>query len=198
MEISESDRKLINEGAVHYFDALRALREFRVLILGLCDDVVQRRGEDLAKAMGTQVDISTPSGGVWPDKHRDLLNQASWKRASIWRSLHFPDFGGAYWGIFCVPERTRGDKAIAVYAVVGYETNNGAIRDRALRRFKEAGVARIEKREGNEVEIREKLNGGEIDRFPEVLDRMTEGWIKIWQYVGGLPGIAEGAEPHNG
>lgn len=97
MEISESDQKLINEGAVHYFDPLRALREFRILILGLCDDVVQRRGEDLAKAMGTQVDISTASGGVWPDKHGDLLNQASWKRASIWRSLYFPDFGRAYW-----------------------------------------------------------------------------------------------------
>ena len=82
-------------------------------------------------------------------------------------------------------------------ALVGYETNNAAIRDRALRRFREAGVARIENLGGNEVDIREKLNGGEIDRFPEVLERMTEEWIKIWQYVGGLPGIAEGAEPHN-
>lgn len=85
-----------------------------------------------------------------------------------------------------------------MYAVVGYETDNAAILQRALRRFKEAGVARIEKRAGNELEIREKLNGGEIDRFPEALDRMTDEWIKIWQYVGGLPGIAEGAEPHNG
>jgi hypothetical protein len=98
----------------------------------------------------------------------------------------------------CVPESARGDKAIAVYAVVGHTTNNGAIKDRALRRFKEAGVARIENLDGNELDIREKLNGGEIDRFPEVLERMTEEWIKIWQYVGGLPGIAEGAEPHNG
>ena len=194
MEISESDRKLINEGAVHYFDALRALGEFRELLLGLCADVVQRRGEDLAKAMGTQVDISTASGGGWPDKNEHLLKQASWKRASIWRSLYFPDFGWAYWGIACVPESTRGDKGIAVYSL---ETDNAAIRQRALRRFKEAGVPRIEKRDGNEVEIRQKLNGGEIDRFPEALERMTEEWIKIWQYVGGLPGIAEGAEPHN-
>ena len=73
-----------------------------------------------------------------------------------------------------------------------------AIRDRALPRFREAGIATIENLYGKEVDIREKLNSGEIDRFPEVLDRMTDEWIKIWQYVGGLPGIAEGAEPHNG
>ena len=108
MEISESDRKLINEGAVQYFDALRALREFRELILRLCADVVQRRGEDLAKAMGTRVDIDTPSDGVWPDKHGDLLKQAEWKMAWIWRSLCFPDSGMGYWGIVCVPESTRG------------------------------------------------------------------------------------------
>lgn len=198
MEISESDRKLINEGAIQYFDALRALREFRELILRLCAEVVQRRGEDLAKAMGTRVDINTPSYGVWPDKHGDLLKQAEWKMAWIWRSLYFPEFGWAYWGIVCVPESTRGDKAIAVYAVVGFKTNNAAIRERALRRFNEAGVARIENLDGNEIDIREKLDSGEIDRFPEVLERMTEEWIKIWQYAGGLPGIAEGAELHNG
>ena len=198
MEISESDRKLINEGAVQYFDALRALREFRELILRLCAGVVQRRGEDLAKAMGTHVDISTASNGVWPDKHGDLLKQALWKRASIWRHLYFPEFGSAYWGISCVPESTRGDKAIAVYARVGFETDNAAIRERALRRFKKPGVARIENLDGNEVDIREKLDSGEIHRFPEALERMTEEWIKIWQYVGGLPGIAEGAEPQNG
>src|SRR5208283_3304904 len=161
MEISESDRKLINEGAVYYFDSLRALREFRVLILGLCDDVVQRRGEDLAKAMGTHVDINTASDRVWPNKYGALF-----KSAWIGRHLNFPDFGNAYWGISCRPKSAHGDMAIAVYAVVGYETKNGATKGRALPRFKEAGVAKIENLEGNDVDIREELNGGEIDRFP--------------------------------
>ena len=40
------------------------------------------------------------------------------------------------------------------------------------------------------------LTAGRLTDFPEVLERMTEEWIKIWQYVGGLPGIAEGAEPN--
>jgi len=195
MEISDADRKLINEGAIQYFDALRALREFRELILGLCANVMERRSEALAKAMRARIDTAWDS--VWPDKNEHLLKQALWRTAWIGRYLRFPDFGNAYWGIVCGPEGPRAGKVIIVTALVGYETNNAAIRDRALRRFREAGVARIENLGGNEVDIREKLNGGEIDRFPEVLERITEEWIKIWQYVGGLPGIAEGAEPHN-
>ena len=194
MEISESDRELINKGAVQYFDALRALREFREVILGLCVDVVQRRGEDLAKAMKARIDIGAARDSIWPDRNEHLSKQALWSRAWIGRSLPFPDFGLAYWGIACAPGSARRDKAIAVYALVGWETNTAAIRDRALPRLKEACAAEIDNRAGNEVEIREKLNNGEIDRFPEALDRITDQWIKIWQYVGGLPGIGESAK----
>ena len=74
MEISDADRKLINEGAIQYFDALRALREFRELILGLCADVMERRSEALAKAMRARIDTAWDS--VWPDKNEHLLKQA--------------------------------------------------------------------------------------------------------------------------
>ncbi len=196
MEISEPDRKLINEGAIQYFDALRALREFRELILGLCADVMERRSEALAKAMRARIDTAWDS--VWPDKNEQLLKQALWRTAWIGRYLRFPDFGNAYWGIVCGPEDPRAGKMIIVTALVGYEAKTNAIRDRVLPQFREAGIATIENLSGKEVDIRKKLNSGEIDRFPEVLDRMTDEWIKIWQHVGGLPGIAVTAEPHNG
>jgi len=198
MEISDADRKLINDGAVQYFDALRALGEFREVILGLCGKVVQRRAEEVERAMGTRVDINTAYNEIYPDQYKDLLHPAWWQLAWVGCRLPFPDFGIAYWGVNCGPESARGDKAAGIYALVGYETNKAATRDRALRSFRKAGVATIENLTGNEVDIREKLNTGEIHRFPEALDRMTDQWIKIWQYVGGLPGIAEGAEPHNG
>ena len=186
MEISKPDRKLINEGAIQYFDALRALREFRELVLKLCADVVQSRAEGLAEAMKTPIDIDTAYDEIWPDKNEQLLKQ-HWRAAWIGRRLRFPDFGNAYWGIICEPEGARSDEAIVVAALVGYETNNNAIRDRALPRFREAGVATIVNLDGKEVGLREKLNTGEIDRFPEMLDSMTDNWIRIWHYVGGIP-----------
>src|SRR5208283_3024759 len=140
MEISEPGRKLINEGAVQYFDALRALREFRELILGMCADVVQRRGKGLVKAMGTHVDINTAYHWVWPDSNEHLLKQALWRTAWIGHGLNFPNFGKAYWGIDCEPEHAGPNRTIIVYASVGYVTNTNAIRDRALRRFRAAGV----------------------------------------------------------
>jgi hypothetical protein len=99
-------------------------------------------------------------------------------------------------GIVCGPEGPRAGNVIIVTALVGYEAKTNAIRDRALPRFKKAGLAKIENLGGNEVDIREKLNTAEIHRFPEVLDRMTDQWIKIWQYIGGLPGITEGTQSH--
>ena len=198
MEIGDADRKLINEGAVQYFDALRALREFRQVILRLCANVVQRRGEDLAKAMRTRAEINTAKDAVYPDTYEQLLHQAWWPRAWIGRRLNFPDFGYAYFGITCGPESARADKTAGIYAVVGYTTNNANTRDRALPRFIKAGVATILNLDDNDVDTREKLNTAEIHRFPEVLDRMTDQWIKIWEYVGGLPGMAEETEPHSG
>lgn len=199
MKISEPDRKLINEGAIQYFDALRALREFRELVLGLCADVMEKRSEALAKAMGAPIDIESSWDSVWPDKNEQLFKPALWRTAWIGRYLPFPDFGNAYWGIVCGPEGRRGGEVIIVTALMGYEAKTKAIRDRALSRFKKAGVARIENLGGNEVDIRQRLDSGEIDRFPEVLDRMTDEWIKIWEYVGGLLGIAEAAasRPHS-
>jgi hypothetical protein len=199
MEIREPDRKLINEGAVQYFDALRALREFRAVILGLCANVVQRRGESLAKAMGTRVEINSAKDEVFPDTYEDLLQQAHWPRAWVGRRLDFPEFGNAYWGIECGSDRVGASEAIIVSTVVGYTIRTNAIRDRALLRFREAGVATIEKgMDRGEVHVRTRLRTGEIHGFSEVLEQSTDEWIKIWQYVGGLPGIAEGTEPHNG
>ena len=193
MEISEPDRKLINEGAIQYFDALRALREFRELILGLCADVMERRSEALAKAVRVRIKAESAWDSVWPDKNEQLLKQALWRTAWIGRYLSFPEFGNAYWGIVCGPEGPRAGKVIIVTALVGYEAKNNAIRDRALPRFREAGIAKIENLSGKEVDIRKKLKTGEIDRLSEVLEHSTDEWIKIWEYVGGLPGIAEGA-----
>jgi hypothetical protein len=189
MIISEPDRKLLNEGAVQYYDALRALREFRALIFDVCGDVVRGRGEELMSAMGTHVDINSAYDETYPDKNEQLLKQ-SWKDAWLGRRLWLPDFGNAYWGIICGPDAASETKVTVVSAAVGYETKDGGTRYRALPRFRETAGAVVQNLSGREVDIRERLPEREIDRLPDVLDRITSNWITIWRKVGGIQGLA--------
>jgi hypothetical protein len=84
----------MNDGALQYLDALRALREFRELVLGLCDDVLRRHGNDLAKALGTEVRIDKAYNAVYPDDAALLRDQ--WRTAWIGRQVGVPGFGEAY------------------------------------------------------------------------------------------------------
>lgn len=164
--------ELINEGLSSYLDALRAIVQFKKHIINKSKLVLEKRMDDLSKAMG----IKFERKNVVPYTNDDDSCTWGWVTAKYVTEVIECYFGLSF---------ERNDKGSAIpYATVMMSTYNALNRDYIM---EEAEKYRISvENEDNEISIYEEMQRHKSEDFEQILDALISKWVDLWTKIGGV------------
>lgn len=164
--------QFLKEGLTCYGSAWSAMQEFQAEIYRLSEMVVQKRWPDLAKAMGSELNVpGEPYVKVDPEK-------GPWEWAWVTSKATLsglPCYFGIYW--------TKGVPFVVAMMDVGSRDKRMLL----MKRIRECGLSvRVETYYKHEVSFLDQIQADQLGMFGDKLNKLIDEWVKVWKYIGGL------------
>jgi hypothetical protein len=179
-EHEESRRRLLEEGARSYLDAVSALIAYRQEVQNVCRTVLENHLDDYASALGLKVRLETseikkeewPSFAEWGDL---WILGVKVVREPITSTIR-------WWKTACCLEYEPGDAGL--YCFIGEELPAIQMATKLFRTFHT--LNKKVKHERHELWLPHSLTVEEVRNLKTNLEGVVQEWIELWKEVGGI------------
>ena len=172
----EARRRLLEEGARSYLNAVSALIAYRQEVQKMCRTVLENCLKDYASALKVRLERSEiaewPSLTTWEGDRWSL-------GVKVLRKKITPAI--RWWVTHCCLSY---DIDAGLHCWIGERFSNNQIATVLFRKFHPLNT-KVE-RDGNELGIRRSLKVEEVCNLEVCLEGIVQEWIKLWKKVGGI------------
>jgi hypothetical protein len=177
--VPNSDDKLFIEGARSYLKASNALLYYQQQVQKKCQDVMERNLSEYADALGVALDSSEIEVQAWPEPG-DWTGTYAGLGVMIEKRRIIPAI--RWWGTYCCLEWMSEESQFGCW--IGEWFNTRKMAADLCQRFNGLGAkAEVYTKE---VGISTALKPEQAATFDEILESLTQQWIKLWKKAGGM------------
>jgi hypothetical protein len=178
---AEARKRLLEEGARSYNDAVTALIAFQNEVQKKCRDVLERHLEDYSSALGIQLTEEEIADTDWPSFAK--WEGDDWGLGVKILRRDLPSM--RWWESRCCLQWESGDTGL--YCWIGEEFPGRAKVESVRTQFhkRDHQVAQG----NNTLWLEHKLTTDTVTSFEEPLDSLVQRWVGLWKKVGGIKGV---------
>jgi hypothetical protein len=175
----EARKRLLDEGARSYLEAMTALVEFQREVQKKCTSVMEANLDNYATALGLGLTTDEIRNAAWPSI--DKWEGDWWTLGA--HILRKNDGTLRWWESYCCLQFETDE---GHFCYVGQEFPTSKLATTLFQQFRRLDAKVELKLYGNEVWLQHNLTVEEVAEFEGPLAEIFQQWIDLWAKVGGI------------
>jgi hypothetical protein len=172
-------RRLLEEGARSYLDAVNALIAYRKDVQTMCRAVLEKHLDEYASALNVRFDKDDIQDAEWPSL-KEWEGDYWILGVKVIRKNITPTI--RWWETYCCLEYDSGDEGL--YCWIGEWFPTKQLCMKLHRTFHP--LSKNVKHDGNQLWIPKDLKVEEVSNLEIHLNGIVHEWIELWRKVGGV------------
>lgn len=175
-ETEKARNQLVEDGLGSYLDALTAVREFQNEIIKRSRGALEKKINDLSRAMGISIGREEITNYITPVSNKEELGDWGWVVVTFSKETVYCYFGLSF---------DRKDSKCVTQVFVSMWAAKASQRDFLLEHCKNVSPD-FENYDWNYIGLFMPISKEDINNFEAKLQELIDKWIEVWKKVGGI------------